>query len=193
MIKLLGDLRNRDKTRPNVRPVDKKQQEEQKTILSESPACMTEGWLLQTSLHNWINAVKKRLNIHCLEKTLWNWPIWQNYWGNHRWDCKTMSKGVVYPALCLWTTRNIIKDNEPTKHFSYRNISLILFSKRAQSLLLVERLMERHILRERTSFHIFFREPGGANACIPLQAVSSERSLIGCVSLARLPILCTSV
>ena len=31
--------------------------------------------------------------------------------------------------------------------------------------------MERHILRERTSSsHIFFPEPGGANACTPLQA-----------------------
>ena len=41
--------------------------------------------------------------------------------------------------------------------------------------------------------HTFFREPRGANACNPLQAVSSETSqssLIGCLSLARLPILC---
>ena len=31
--------------------------------------------------------------------------------------------------------------------------------------------MERHILRERTSsFHIFFRETGGANTCTPLKA-----------------------
>ena len=30
--------------------------------------------------------------------------------------------------------------------------------------------MEPRILRERTSSHIFFQEPGGANACTPLQA-----------------------
>ena len=29
-----------------------------KTISSESPACMTEGWLHQTSLNNWTNVVK---------------------------------------------------------------------------------------------------------------------------------------
>ena len=39
--------------------------------------------------------------------------------------------------------------------------------------------------------HIFFREPVGANACTPLQAVSSETLLLGCVSFARLSILCT--
>ncbi len=46
--------------------------------------------------------------------------------------------------------------------------------------------------RENFLSHIFFREPGGANACIPLQAVSSETSempLIGCLSLGRLLIL----
>ena len=43
--------------------------------------------------------------------------------------------------------------------------------------------MERHILREGTSSHIFFRDPGSANACTPLQA---ETPLIGRVSLARL-------
>ena len=46
-----------------------------------------------------------------------------------------------------------------------------------------ERWVDRHILRERTSSHIFFRVPGGANACTPLQA---ETHLIVCVSLARL-------
>ena len=30
--------------------------------------------------------------------------------------------------------------------------------------------MERHIIRERNSSHIFFQEPGVANACTPLQA-----------------------
>ena len=45
---------------------------------------------------------------------------------------------------------------------------------------------ERHILRERnSSSHIFFREPGDANACPSLQT-RQRRPLIGCVSLARL-------
>ena len=44
--------------------------------------------------------------------------------------------------------------------------------------------MERHILRKRTySSHIFFRGPGGANACTPCKLVRDD--LIGCVSLAR--------
>ena len=57
----------------------------------------------------------------------------------------------------------------------YKNISLILFSKkRAHSLLSVEIQIERHIVRDRTSSsYIFFQEPGGANAYTPLQAVSS--------------------
>ena len=46
-----------------------------------------------------------------------------------------------------------------------------------------ERWVERYILGERTSSHIFFREPAGANACTPLQ---TEIPLIGCVTLARL-------
>ena len=51
--------------------------------------------------------------------------------------------------------------------------------------------MERHILRDGDFLlpHTFFQGPGGANACTPLQAVSSERSempMLDCVSLARL-------
>ena len=43
---------------------------------------------------------------------------------------------------------------------------------------------ETHILRERTSSsHIFFREPGGANACTPLQARQRRLSLASCPSL----------
>ena len=41
---------------------------------------MTEGWLLHISLHNWTNVKKKCVNLHCEEKTLWSWPIWQNCW-----------------------------------------------------------------------------------------------------------------
>ena len=49
-----------------------------------------------------------------------------------------------------------------------------------------ERWVERHILRNRTSsFHIFFQESGGTNACTPLQA-RQRRPLIGCMSFSRL-------
>ena len=50
--------------------------------------------------------------------------------------------------------------------------------------------MERHILRERTSSsHIFFREPGGANACTPLQAHQRRPNQL-CVPCST-TILCT--
>ena len=66
----LEDIRKQDKTRPKVRLVDQKQQEQRK-ISSESPACMTEGWLLQTSPHNWTNVMKKM----CQHERRWgdNW------------------------------------------------------------------------------------------------------------------------
>ena len=55
--------------------------------------------------------------------------------------------------------------------------------------------MQRHTQRgDFFLYHIFFREPGSANACTPWQAVSLERSetpLISLVFLARLSILCT--
>ena len=78
----------------------------------------------------------------------------------------------------------------------YKNISLILFLKEAYCLLLVWEIDGEAYTRRGDFFlpHIFFQGQGGANACTSLQALSSERSetlLIGCVSLARLPILCT--
>ena len=45
----------------------------QRTISSESQACITEDWLL-----HWTNVMKKSVNIYCQEKTLWSWFIWQN-------------------------------------------------------------------------------------------------------------------
>ena len=36
----------------------------QRTISSESPVCVTENWLLQTSLYNWTYVMKKCVNIH---------------------------------------------------------------------------------------------------------------------------------
>ena len=79
---------------------------------------------------------------------------------------------VVYSAVSLWTT---IKDNERTT-LLYKNISLILFPKRANGLLLVWEINGETDTQigDFFVFHIFFREPGGSNACIPLQAVSSE-------------------
>ena len=49
----------------------------QRTISLESPVCVVDGWLLQTSLHNWINVAKRCVNILCEEKTQCSWPIWQ--------------------------------------------------------------------------------------------------------------------
>ena len=75
-----------------------------------------------------------------------------------------------------------------------KNISLILLSKGAPLFVVIWEI-DRETYTQRGDFflsHIFFREPGDANACTPLQAVSSERfetPLICCVSLARLPIL----
>ena len=76
----------------------------------------------------------------------------------------------------------------------YKYISLILLSKGVHSLLLVCEI-DGEAYTQRGDFllcHIFFRESGDANACTPLQAVSSDdlTPLIGCVSKARLPILC---
>ena len=62
---LLGDIRKQDKTRPKVGLVDRKLQKQGN--FHQSLACLTEGWLLQTPLHNWTNAVsastvRRRLN-----------------------------------------------------------------------------------------------------------------------------------
>ena len=59
------------------------------------------------------------------------------------------------------------KQTNETQFSLLKYISHTLFAKRAHILL---RKMKIHILRERTSSHIFFREPGGANAFTPLQA-----------------------
>ena len=59
MILLLKDIRTQDKTRPKLEPVDQNQQHGQRTISLESPACVTECWLLQTWLQNWTNVMKE--------------------------------------------------------------------------------------------------------------------------------------
>ena len=76
----------------------------------------------------------------------------------------------------------------------YINISFILFSKGNHSLLLVWEIDGETYTQSRDFFlpHIFFLEPGGANTWTPLQAVSSETSVmhrIGFLSLAQFSIL----
>ena len=73
-----------------------------------------------------------------------------------------------------------------------KNIYL-LFLKGAPSSLLVWEI-DGVTYTQRGDFflsYIFFWEPGGVNTCNPLQAVSSETLLLGCVSLAWLLMLCT--
>ena len=91
-------------------------------------------------------------------------------------------------------TSCVFMNNE--EHVYIKYISLVLFSKGAHSLLLVWEI-DGETYTQRGDFlsYIFFREPVGASFGTPLQAVSSEKSktsLIGCISLARLPILWTN-
>ena len=60
--------------------------------------------------------------------------------------------------------------NERTHFFIKIYLSHFILEKVDVSVV-CERWVERHILRERTSSsHIFFRVPGGTNACTPLHA-----------------------
>ena len=54
---LLGDIKKLNETRAKLNQVDLKQQDKG-MISSKSTPCITEGWLLQTSLYNWTNVVK---------------------------------------------------------------------------------------------------------------------------------------
>ena len=100
----------------------------------------------------------------------------------HKYTQVLSNKQMLYTQLCLY---------EPRGTCIYKNTSLILFSKGAHSLLLVWDI-DGETYTQRGDFflsHILFREPGSANACTPLQSVSSETSetpLIGCLSLAWL-------
>ena len=89
---------------------------------------------------------------------------------------------------CISTYSNILKHNLRTSmnertHFFIKIYLSHFILERVDASLVCERWVQRHILRERTSSHIFFWEPGGTNTCTPLQA---EIPLIGCMSLARL-------
>ena len=78
--------------------------------------------------------------------------------------------------------------NERTHFFIKIYLSHFIL-ERVDVSVVCERWVERHILRERTSFsHIFFPEPGGANGCTLFQAVVRVplMYLIGCVTLAQL-------
>ena len=66
--------------------------------------------------------------------------------------------------------------NEPKYTSLWKYISLILFSKGHSVCSKFEIDGETYIQRGDFLYHIFFLEPGGANACTPLQAVSSETS-----------------
>ena len=82
------------------------------------------------------------------------------------------------PVLVLYTQSNMIYELQWTNEtlLYKKNISLILFLKGAHSLLLVWEI-DRETYTQRGNFflsHMFFREPGGANAWTRLQAVSSE-------------------
>ena len=100
---------------------------------------------------------------------------------------KSINPLMLYTQLCLYEQRWT---------GIYKNISLILFSKGAHSWLLIWEI-DGETYSQRGDFflsHIFFQEPGGANACTRLLSVSSETSetpLMSCLSLARLPILLT--
>ena len=82
---------------------------------------------------------------------------------------------------------NIIKHNlrasmNERTHF-IKNISHFIL-ERVNDSVVCERWVVRHILRERTSSaHIFFQEPGGANACTPLQARQRCLRSAACPSL----------
>ena len=116
-----------------------------------------------------------------------------NTW-NHFDACKQMV--TIKFNCCI-----VIKPNEGVSMnewsiLRYKDISLILFSKNSYCLLLVWEIDGETYTQwgDIIWSHIFFRKPGGANACPSLQAVLSERSetpLIGCVSLVRLLILWT--
>ena len=108
---------------------------------------------------------------------------------------RRICNNIIVNMCCILSF--VFMNNEEHVYIKiYKNISLILFSKGAHSLLLVWEIDVVTYIQRGDFFlsHIFFQEPVGANACTPLQAVSSKTSetpLIGCLSLARLSILCT--
>ena len=94
---------------------------------------------------------------------------------------------------------NIIKDDLrlqwTNKTLLYKkNISLTLYSRKGWRFCGVwEKGGETYILRERTSSRIFFQEPGGANACTPLQARQRRLWSAGCPTLDCDSLHCTNL
>ena len=83
------------------------------------------------------------------------------------------------------TSGNIIKHNLRTSkneqtHFFIKISLSHLILKRVDVSVVCERWVERYILREKTSLHIFW-EPRGANACTPLASSSKTTSDWLCV------------
>ena len=70
---------------------------------------------------------------------------------------------VAYSVVSLWTTRNIIKDNERTKHFFIKYISF--YSRKGPTVCCK---FERHILRGGTSCPISFSGSQGSQRLHPL-------------------------
>ena len=68
-----------------------------------------------------------------------------------------------------------MKHNERTKHF-FIKIYLSFHSRKGQKFVGNREIDGEPYIQRREFFlsYIFFREPGDANACTPLQAVSSE-------------------
>ena len=94
------------------------------------------------------------------------------------------------------TRGKIIKHNLRTSrkertHFFIKIYLSHFILKRVDVSVMCERWVERHILRERTSSHIFFQEPGGANPLVSL----SDTPLLGCVCSAwqRFSALCPNL
>ena len=88
-----------------------------------------------------------------------------------------------------------IKPNKPNQTLYKKHISHSILERGPQFVVSWE--IDGETYTQRRDFflsHIFFWKPGGTNACTPLEsriARDDLTPLIGCVSLARLLILCT--
>ena len=72
--------------------------------------------------------------------------------------------------------------NEPTHFFIKIYLSHFIL-ERVDVSVVCEKWVERHVLRERTSSHIFFQKSEGVYACTPLQSRQRRLSSAACPSL----------
>ena len=94
------------------------------------------------------------------------------------------SNNYFYLIIMLYT--HDLRNSMNERKTLYKNISLILFSKSAHSLLFALRDRWRDILRERTSSsHIFLPEARGCQQRLHPLASSSETPLTDCMCNAR--------